>query len=75
MKKEPDNEGQDASAKYRDLRWQKRRVEILERDKERCQGVDGNGKQCEVTQKKEPLEIHHRNRTTSDITGMSHLKI
>jgi hypothetical protein len=54
------------SAKYRNLRWLKRRVEILERDEERCQGVNDDGTQCKVTLDEQQLEIHHRNRTTAN---------
>jgi hypothetical protein len=50
------------SVKYGNLRWLKRRVEILERDKERCQGFNDDGTQCD----NQPLEVHHRNRTTTD---------
>ena len=52
--------------KFRDVRWQKKRIEILERDGERCQGIDENGVQCKKTLKDEQLEIHHRNYTTPD---------
>src|SRR5258708_8206751 len=50
------------SVKYGNLRWLKRRVEVLERDGERCQGINDDGTQCD----KQPLEIHHRNRTATD---------
>jgi hypothetical protein len=52
--------------KYRDIRWQKERIEILERDGKRCQFVDEKGNQCAVTLKDQQLDIHHRNYTEVD---------
>lgn len=66
MKKNTEAGSQQFSAKFRDLRWQKRRIEILERDGERCQGMEDDGRQCQITLNEQQLEIHHRNRTTTD---------
>ena len=55
-----------AQEKFRDIRWQKKRIEILERDGQSCQGIDENGVRCKTTLKDEQLEIHHRNYTTPD---------
>src|SRR5271154_210590 len=52
--------------KLRDLRWKKKRIEVLERDGECCQAIDENGIQCCKTQKHEELQIHHRNYTTAN---------
>ncbi|HZL77828.1 MAG TPA: HNH endonuclease signature motif containing protein [Candidatus Limnocylindrales bacterium] len=53
--------------KLRDIRWEKKRIEILERDGGRCQAMDENGKQCWKTLKEEKLQVHHRNYTTANI--------
>jgi hypothetical protein len=53
--------------KLLDIRWLEKRVEVLKRDKERCQGINANGKQCERSSKNGfPMEIHHRNYTTTE---------
>jgi hypothetical protein len=53
--------------KFLDVRWLEKRVAVLKRDEERCQGVGEDGKQCKKGSKYgNRLEIHHRNYTTSD---------
>lgn len=53
--------------KYLDIRWLEKRVEVLKRDKEQCQGIGEDGKQCERSSKNgDRLEIHHRNYTSPD---------
>jgi hypothetical protein len=53
--------------KLLDVRWLEKRVAVLKRDGERCQGVGEDGNQCKKGSKNgDRLEIHHRNYTTSD---------
>ena len=51
----------------RNIRWEKKRIEILERDGERCQAIDEYGEQCRKTLKEEKLQVHHRNYTAANI--------
>ena len=45
--------------KYKDLRWKRRSLEVLERDKGICQN-------CGATNFEAILQAHHRNYTASD---------
>jgi hypothetical protein len=55
--------------KLLDIRWLEKRIEVLKRDKEQCQGINTDGKQCEKSSKGGfPMEIHHRNYTISRVT-------
>src|SRR5690242_9376545 len=69
MKKSSGENKYYAREKLCDVRWLEKRIEVLKRDGERCQGVDENGKQCDKYSKNgDSLEIHHRNYTTSRIS-------
>jgi hypothetical protein len=53
--------------KLLDGRWLEKRAAVLKRDRERCQGVGEDRKQCNKGSRSgHRLEIHHRNYTTSD---------
>jgi hypothetical protein len=56
-----------APEKLLDVCWLEKRVAVLRRDGERCQGVGQDEQQCNKASKNgDRLEIHHRNYTTSD---------
>jgi hypothetical protein len=53
--------------KFLDVRWLEKRVAVLKRDGEQCQGIAEDGKQCKKSAMSgNRLEVHHRNYTTFD---------